>query len=94
MELLLWLPFLVLLLHSCNNVLHYITVCLIPGFPGGSDGKESAENAELGVDPQVGNIPWRKKWLATPVFLPGKCHGQRSLAGYCPWGHKELDTTE
>ena len=33
-------------------------------------------------------------WLPTPVFLPGKLHGQRSLEGYSPWGHKELDTTE
>ena len=33
-------------------------------------------------------------WLLTPVFLPGEFHGQRSLAGYSPWGHKELDTTE
>ena len=30
----------------------------------------------------------------TPVFLPGEFHGQRSLAGYSPWGHKELDMTE
>ena len=30
----------------------------------------------------------------TPVFLPGKSHGQRSLVGYSPWGHKDLDTTE
>ena len=37
---------------------------------------------------------WRKKWQLTPVFLPGKPHGQRSLAGYSPWGHKELDTTQ
>ena len=37
---------------------------------------------------------WRRKWQPTPVFLPGKSHGQRSLAGYSPWGHKELDTTE
>ena len=33
-------------------------------------------------------------WQPTPVFLPGESHGQRSLAGYSPWGHKELDTTE
>ena len=32
--------------------------------------------------------PWRRKWQPTPVFLPGKSHGQRSLAGYSPWGHK------
>ena len=39
-------------------------------------------------------IFWRRKWQPTPVFLPVKCHGQRSLAGYSPWGHKESDTTE
>ena len=37
---------------------------------------------------------WRRKWQPTPVFLPGKSHGQRSLAGCNPWGHKESDTTE
>ena len=36
--------------------------------------------------------PWSKKRQSTPVFLPGKFHGQRSLAGYSPWGHKELHT--
>ena len=43
------------------------------------------------------NVPgffWRRKWQPTPVFLPGKSHGQRSLAGYSPWGRKESDTTE
>ena len=42
----------------------------------------------------IGKIPWRRKWLPTPVFLPGEFHGQRSLVGYCPWGHRELDMTE
>ena len=42
-------------------------------------------------DPWVGKIPWRRKWQPTPVFLPGKPHGWRSLAGYSPWGYKELD---
>ena len=37
---------------------------------------------------------WRRKWKPTPVFLPGKSHGQWSLVGYCPWGHKESDTNE
>ena len=37
--------------------------------------------------------PWRRKWQPTPVFLPGEFHGQRSLAGYSPWGCKESDTT-
>ena len=39
-------------------------------------------------------IPWRRKWQPTPIFLPGESHGQRSLVGYSPWGHKESDTTE
>ena len=38
--------------------------------------------------------PWRREWQTTPEFLPGKSHGQSSLEGYSPWGHKELDTTK
>ena len=45
-------------------------------------------------DPWVGKIPWRRKCQLTPVFLPGEFHRQRSLVGYSPWSHKELDTTE
>ena len=45
-------------------------------------------------DPKVRKMPWRRKGQPTPVFLPGEFHGQRSLAGYSPWGHKEFDTTE
>ena len=37
---------------------------------------------------------WRREWQPTPVFLPGEFHGQRSLAGYSPQGHKESDMTE
>ena len=47
-----------------------------------------------GFDPWGGKIPWRREWQPTPVFLPGEFHGQRSLVGYSPQGHKELDTTE
>ena len=46
-----------------------------------------------GLDPWAGKIPWRRKWQLTPVLLPGKSHGQRSLVGYSPWGHKKSDTT-
>ena len=42
----------------------------------------------------IKKIPWRREWLPIPVFLPGESHGQRSLVGYSPWGHKESDTTE
>ena len=45
-------------------------------------------------DPWVGKIPWRRVWQPTPVFFPGKFHGQRGLVGYSPWGCKESDTTE
>ena len=47
----------------------------------------------LGFDPWVRKIPWRREWLHTPAFLPGKFYGQRSLVG-SPRGHKELDTTK
>ena len=39
-----------------------------------------------GFNPWVRKIPWRRKWQPTPVFLPGKFHGWRSLVGYSPWG--------
>ena len=45
-------------------------------------------------DPWVRKIPWRRRWQPAPVFLPGGSHGQRSLVGYSPGGHKELDRTE
>ena len=47
-----------------------------------------------GFDPWVGKICWRRGWLPTPVFLSGESHGQRNLADYSPWGHKESDTNE
>ena len=43
--------------------------------------------------PEVGKIPWRRKWQPTPVFVPGKSHEQKSLVGYGPWGYKESDAT-
>ena len=45
-------------------------------------------------NPQVGKIPWRRKWQPTPVLLPRKLLEWRSLVGYSPWGCKESDTTE
>ena len=66
-----------------------------PGFPGASDGKESACNVgDQGSIPGLGRSlggghgnPLQYSCLKNP-------HGQGSLAGYSPWGHKELDTTE
>ena len=45
-------------------------------------------------DPWVEKIPWRRKWHSTPVFLPGKSHGRRSLVGCSPWGCEESDVTD
>ena len=45
-------------------------------------------------DPWVGKIPCRMEGLPTLVFLPGEFHGQKNLAGYTPWGHKDSDMTE
>ena len=66
------------------------------GFPGDSDGKESACSAgNLGLIPGLGSSPGEgSSYLPTLVFWPGEFHGQRSLAGYSPWGHKELDTEQ
>ena len=66
-----------------------------PDFPGGSDSKSICLQCRRPrFDPWVVKIPWRGKWQPTPVFLPGKSHGQKSLASYSPWGHTESDTTE
>ena len=67
------------------------------GFPGGAVVKTPTANVgdtKYWFNPWVGKIPWRRKWQATPVFLPGKSHGQRSLVGCSPGGHKELNKTE
>ena len=49
---------------------------------------------EVGLILTVTKIPWRRVWQPSPVFLPEKSHGERSLAGYSPWGHTESDITE
>ena len=67
------------------------------GFPDGLIVKNLPANAgdiRLGFDPRVGKIPWKRKWQATPVPLPGESHGQRSLLGYSPQSLKEPDVTE
>ena len=58
------------------------------GFPGGSVVESVCQHRRLGFDPCVRKNPWRRKWQPT-----GKSYGQKSLVGYSPWGHKELNRT-
>ena len=61
------------------------------GLPLGLSGKESAcQCRRWGFNPWVRKISWKRKWQPTLVFLLGKSHGQRSLEGYSPWGHKRV----
>ena len=66
------------------------------GLPRWLSGKEPAcqcrSSRRRGFNPWVRKIPWSRQ--PTPVFLPGKSHGQRSLVDYSPWGHKKVDVTE
>ena len=75
------------------HVIQNMELCV--DFPGGSDGKSIClQWGRPGLHPWVRKVPWRRKWHPTPVLLPGKSHGRRSLVAYSPWGCKELDMTE
>ena len=63
------------------------------GFPGGTVVKNPPANVGGTGDTGAGKILWNRTWQPTPVFLPGKPHGQRSLMGYSPWDCKESDMT-
>jgi len=60
------------------------------GFPGGSVVDFACRCWRPEFNPWVRKAAWRRTWLPTPVFLPGKLHGQRSLEGYIPWGGKRV----
>ena len=78
--------------------MNFITCMYLCGFPKWCSGKESTcqcrRHKRCRVYLWTGKIPWSRKWQPTPVFLPGKFYGQRSLAGCSLWDPKELDTTE
>ena len=69
---------------------HEIIYTIYCGLPQWLSGKESRRCRRRRFDSWIGKIPWRRKWQPTPVFLPGKLHEQRSLAGYSPWGRKRV----
>ena len=68
------------------------------GFPGGASGKVAAcqcrRHKRCRFNPWAGKIPWKRAWQPSRIFFFGEPHGQRSLVGYSPQGHKELDNTE
>ena len=83
-----------------NHLILYHLFLLLPsilsrirvlGFPGGSDGKESACN--VGDQGSIGKLSWRREWPHSRS-LSGEFYGQRSLASYTTWGLKESDITE
>ena len=83
---------------SCFIVQAPILFCVLFTLIHDKSGRESAcqcrRHNRCRLDPRVGKVPWRMAWQLTPVFLPGKSHGQRSLVGHSPWGCKELAMTE
>ena len=87
-----------LLLEARKFLSIYLNTCILMGFSGSSVVKRSACQCRRlrkhGFDPWVRKIPWSREWQLTAVFLPGEFHGQRNLACYTPWGHKEKDMTE
>ena len=78
-----------------SSISLFVIIPNLKGLPRWLSGKESAcWCRRCSFNPSLGKIPWRRKWQHTPVFLPGKSHIQKRLAGYSLWGHKELDMTE
>ena len=75
---------------TSQDICCFLQVCwpwyhILVSFPCGSVVRNPAANAgDAGSIPGLG----RRKWQPAPVFLPGKSHGQRSLVGYNPWGHR------
>ena len=62
-------------------------------FPWWLSGKESATNAGDGFDPWLGKVPWRRKWLPSPVFLPEKVMWTEENGRLQSMGSQELDKT-
>ena len=87
-------PGLVMALRTeAKRMIVYALLYIKSDFPGGSAVKNPPANsgdADLILDQED---PWTRRWQPTPVFLPGKSHGQRSLVGYSPWGLKGSDAT-
>ena len=82
-----------LFLRWSETLTHDISdICLYVGFPLPANGGDAKDL--LGFHPRMGKTPWSRIWQPTPVSLPRKYIGQRSLVGYSPWSCKEWDTAE
>ena len=82
-------------IHSGFVLVCYI--CITGSFQGAQCKESVCDAGDAGalcLIPGLGRSPWRREQQPTPVSLPGEFHGQRSLVGYSPWGHEELDMTE
>ena len=84
------LPFHLSKFYSCIRTERAFQVVLAEKNPLANAG----DIRDVGPIPGLGRLPWRRAYQPTPVFLSGESHRQRNLAGYSPWGHKELDMTE
>ena len=65
-----------------------VSCCELPRWLSGKN--TTCQHRRHGFSPWVRKISWRRKWQPSPVLLPGKSHGQRSLVGYSLWGHKRV----
>ena len=77
--------------HDWSELAHTHVCEHLCGFFRWLSGKEFiCQYRRCRFDPWVGRISWSRKWQLTPLFLPGKFHGQRSLVGYNPWAHERV----
>ena len=77
------------------SLFHFTAMIWLPRWHSGKESACQCRRFERrGFNPWVGKIPWSRKWKPTPIFLPGKSHGQRSPVGYSLWDCKELDLSE
>ena len=77
------------------KIMFFLLYCLmwhiVPVVKNSPANAEDIRDTGHGFDPWVGKILQRRAWQPTPELLPGKCHGQRRLVGYSPWGCKQSD---
>ena len=76
------------------NIYVHIYISWLPQWLRGKESTcQCMRHKRCGFNPWVRKTPWRKAWQPT-IFLLGKSYGQKSLVGYIPWDHKELDMSE